>query len=124
MIVTLDPDSPVPPYEQIRGQIETMARAGTLPRGAPLPPIRRLAGDLGVASGTVARAYRELEMAGVVVTRGRHGTQVAAVLPGMTPTQRDERLAQAARDFATVGRQLGADHERLVTALRAALREG
>ena len=118
MIVTVDSDSAVPPYEQIRSQIETMVRAGTLTAGAQLPPIRRLAGDLGVASGTVARAYRELEAAEILITRGRHGTQVADVLPGYTNAQRRARLTEAARAYASIGRQLGADDEDLMSTLR------
>ena len=74
MIVSVDLDSPLPPYEQIRAQITTMAASGVLPPGSRLPAIRQLAADLGLATGTVARAYRELEAAGVIITRGRHGT--------------------------------------------------
>lgn len=48
-----------------------------LPPGAKLPPVRRLAGDLGLAPNTVARAFRELEAAGLVETQGRRGTIVA-----------------------------------------------
>ena len=51
--------------------------AGALRPGARLPSIRQLADDLGLAGGTVARAYRELEADGIVATRGRHGTVVA-----------------------------------------------
>ncbi len=74
----VDPRSAVPPYEQVRSQVADQVAAGQLRPGDRLPPVRRLAGDLGLASGTVARAYRELEAAGVVVTRGRNGTVVAA----------------------------------------------
>jgi DNA-binding transcriptional regulator YhcF (GntR family) len=77
-VLSVDHDSPVPPYEQVRSQVAAQVAAGQLRPGDRLPPVRRLAGDLGLASGTVARAYRELEAAGVVVTRGRNGTVVAA----------------------------------------------
>ena len=121
VIVTIDGDSAIPPYEQIRSQIETMVRAGTLRPGAQLPPIRRLAGDLGVASGTVARAYRELEAAEILITRGRHGTQVAEVPPGYTSAQLQARLKEAARAYAEIGRQMGVNVDDLVTALRQQL---
>jgi GntR family transcriptional regulator len=75
VILRVDPGSAVPPYEQIRTQVATMAATGVLPVGTRLPPIRQLARDLGLAGGTVARAYRELEAAGVIVTRGRHGSE-------------------------------------------------
>lgn len=78
MVLRVDPRSPVPPYEQVRSQVVAQVDDGELRPGDRLPPVRRLAGDLGLAPGTVARAYRELEAAGVVVTRGRNGTVVAA----------------------------------------------
>ena len=68
----------MPPYEQVRTQVATMAATGVLPVGSRLPTIRQLAKDLGTASGTVARAYRELESDGVITTRGRHGSFVSA----------------------------------------------
>ncbi|MGN6687719.1 MAG: GntR family transcriptional regulator, partial [Actinomycetales bacterium] len=68
MILTVDTVSPVPPYEQIRGQIEAMVAAGSLVTGERLPPIRQLANDLGVATGTVARAYTELERQGLIAS--------------------------------------------------------
>ncbi|MBA2280954.1 MAG: GntR family transcriptional regulator, partial [Acidimicrobiia bacterium] len=74
MIVTVDPSAALPPFEQVRSQLATMIRTGQLAGGTQLPPIRQLAKDLGVANGTVARAYSELERHGLVVARGRHGT--------------------------------------------------
>ena len=50
---------------------------GELPAGTKLPTVRALAATLGIAPNTVARAYRELEYAGVVSTRGRNGTVVS-----------------------------------------------
>lgn len=80
MSVTLEVDlgSGVPVYEQIRSQVVAHVAAGRLAVGDRLPTIRALATDLGVAPGTVARAFRELEQAGVVATRRRTGTVVAA----------------------------------------------
>ena len=74
MILRIEPEGHIPPYEQVRSQIATMAVSGVLPEGTRLPAIRQLASDLGLAGGTIARAYRELEQAGVITTRGRHGT--------------------------------------------------
>lgn len=78
MELVVDPGSPVPPFEQVRAQVVELVRSGDLRPGTRLPPVRRLAGDLGIAANTVARAYRELEQGGVVSTRGRHGTFVNA----------------------------------------------
>ena len=73
----LDPDSTVPPFEQLRTQIATRAAAGDLPAGTRLPTVRALAAELGLAANTVAKAYRALETDGVVTTEGRRGTVVS-----------------------------------------------
>ncbi|MFJ6679457.1 GntR family transcriptional regulator [Microbacterium sp. NPDC091382] len=75
--ISIDPGAPVAPFEQMRAQLLDQMRAGELPAGARLPTVRQLASDLGVAPGTVARAYKELEAIGAIETRGRNGTVVA-----------------------------------------------
>lgn len=116
MILEVDTAGPVPPYEQIRRQITELAAAGDLAVGARLPPIRQLAGDLGLAPGTVARAYRELESEGIVISRVRHGTTIAAQRRP-TAKQTGDRLAAAARTYAVAVRGLGVDRSIAVTAL-------
>ncbi|MGP9651085.1 GntR family transcriptional regulator [Glutamicibacter sp. AOP38-B1-38] len=76
--IFVDLDAAVPPYEQIRTQISSLISLGELPAGSKLPTVRALATDLGVASGTVARAYKELEAIGLVSSRRRAGTVVNA----------------------------------------------
>ena len=105
MIIEIDDDSPVPPYEQIRSQIATMVATGVLPVGHRLPPIRQLAADLELSNGTVARAYRELERDGWVQTNGRKGTLVQQ--PHSDTLDRRTELDAAARRFATTVAQLG-----------------
>ncbi len=112
MILHLDPASAVPPYEQIRSQVATMAATGILPVGSRLPTIRQLSKDLGLAGGTVARAYRELEADGVIATRGRHGSFVAEMNGKAQRGVPNEALADAAQVFAVRARQLGADSKR------------
>lgn len=102
MIIAVDTRSPVPPYEQIRAQVVTHVTEGTLNQGSRLPTVRQLAKDLGLAVNTVARAYRELEHTGVVVSRGRHGTFVNS-----TETTEEERADVAARTFVDAARTLG-----------------
>lgn len=80
----VDLSSPVPPFEQIRAGVAGLIRQGHLAPGTRLPTVRSLAADLGVANGTVARAYRELEAAGLVTGEGRRGTAVAAAPPPVT----------------------------------------
>ena len=55
----IDVGSSVPPFEQIRGQVAGLIASGALSPGDRLPTVRDLASDLGVAVGTVQRAYRE-----------------------------------------------------------------
>jgi GntR family transcriptional regulator len=121
MIVRLDATSPVPPYEQLRAQVAAAIGTGSLAPGHRLPPIRQLAADLELAPGTVARAYRELETAGLVVTRGRRGTRVADAPPAPDPDERAARLAQAADDFALRAAELGVEPDAAVAAVTRAL---
>jgi DNA-binding transcriptional regulator YhcF (GntR family) len=87
-MITLDSFDGTAPYEQIRTQLAAHVASGELQPGDRLPTVRRLAEDLGVATNTVARAYRELESAGVIETRGRAGSFVTG--------DRVEREAKAA----------------------------
>jgi DNA-binding transcriptional regulator YhcF (GntR family) len=120
--VHVDTSSPTPPYEQIRAQIATMIEAGTLPVGTQLPPIRQLAADLGLAANTVARAYRELEAGGWVVSRVRHGTTVAAGRP-LPQADVQRRLHEAAHAYTALARRLGVEPDEAVAAVRSALHE-
>lgn len=120
MILHVDPASAVPPYEQIRSQVATMVTAGVLPVDSRLPTIRQLSKDLGLAGGTVARAYRELESDGLIATRGRHGSFVAEVDGRARRGVPVEALADAAQAFAARVRQLGADPKRALELARKA----
>ncbi|MEV5085276.1 GntR family transcriptional regulator, partial [Streptomyces sp. NPDC056159] len=81
-----------PPYEQVRAQISEQARSGALPVGYRLPTVRGLAESLGLAANTVAKAYRALEADGVIETRGRNGTFVAAAARRLHPPRRPGRV--------------------------------
>lgn len=116
MMLVVDPSSPVAPFEQLRTQVVEAVRSGSLAAGTKLPTVRRLAEDLGLAAGTVARAYRELERDEVIETRGRHGTFVAA---SGDPTQRQAQAAATA--FADRARQLGLTPDDALGYARAAL---
>jgi len=112
----VDLASGVPPYEQIRSQVVAHASAGRLRAGDRLPTIRALATDLGVAAGTVARAYRELEASGVVTTRRRTGTVVAAGAPAA-----DDVLGLTAAVFVAAARAAGLGDEAVLDLVRGAL---
>ena len=79
--VRVDPQAAKPLFDQFGRRSSTVIRDGKLPPGTRLPTVRELAGQLGLAVNTVARAYRELEAAGILETRGRFGTFVARVDP-------------------------------------------
>lgn len=117
MLIALDPNSSDPPYEQLRSQITALVINGDLRPGDRLPAIRQLAGDLSLASGTVARAYRELEVDGVVRARGARGTTIVG--SPSTPASRSG-LIDAATTYATVATSAGAGLDEAVAALRVA----
>ncbi|HEY2415760.1 MAG TPA: GntR family transcriptional regulator [Pirellulaceae bacterium] len=79
----------VPIYLQIVNQVKYLVASGRLEAGEELPPIRTLAEQLLVNPNTVARAYRELELAGVVTKRRTAGTYVSDTT---SPLARRERL--------------------------------
>ncbi|MCD2194175.1 GntR family transcriptional regulator [Actinomycetospora endophytica] len=118
-LIDVDPASSVAPYEQVRASVTSLVRSGRLAPHTRLPAVRRLAVDLGLAANTVARAYRELEAAGVVETRGRLGTFVVDASGG----GRDE-AREAAQEYAARMRSLGVSPERAVDLARAALADG
>jgi len=115
MNIEVDPASPVPPFEQIRAQIVDLATSSALPVGTKLPTIRQLAADLGLAPGTVGRAYRELEAAGVVISRVRHGTTIAPAVPPPKAEVR-ARIVDAARTYAVAVRTLGLSRDDAIAA--------
>jgi len=113
----LDASSAVPQFEQLRAQVIDAVQAGTLVPGEKLPTVRGLAEQLGVAPGTVARSYRQLESDGVIETRGRSGSFVAA-----TGDLTHQRAQAAAAAYAERMRELRLDRDAALELVRAALR--
>lgn len=74
MEITIDIDSPQPPFEQLIDQIKAAVTAGVLKPGKALPSIRQLAVDLELNNKTVAKAYKLLERDAIIETRGYRGT--------------------------------------------------
>ena len=116
----VDSASPVPPYEQIRAQVSTFVAAGSLVPGSRLPSVRQLAADLGLAAGTVARAYRELEADGIVETRRRTGTHV--VEQPAFESRPVDALTELASGFVHQARQAGASADEILAAVAQELR--
>ena len=117
--LTVDVKGPTPPYEQIRSQIAAYVQSGLLADGARLPTMRALAADLGVATGTVARAYSELESGGLVVSRRRTGTVVVGGAPAHPPAE--QGLRRTAAELAAQARAAGVDGATVLAIVRAAL---
>ncbi len=115
--ITLDPESATAPFEQVRGQVAAQAREGDLPVGFRMPTVRRLAEELGLAVNTVAKAYRALESDGVIETRGRNGTFIAAAGDAA-----HQQAAAAAAAYAQRVRRLGLDRASAELAVQDALR--
>ena len=122
MIVHVDPADPTPVYEQLRAQVARMVASGVLTEGTRLPTIRQLAADLGLAKGTVAKAYEALLRDGVVEAAGRRGTVVARGR-SLTSRQRQAALDEAARTFALRAHQLAASSDEAHAALEAGWQE-
>ncbi|SLK01134.1 GntR family transcriptional regulator [Arthrobacter sp. P2b] len=123
--IIIDLRSATPPYEQIRSQISSLVAIGDLAPGSRLPTVRSLAADLGVAVGTVARAYKELEAAGVVESRRRGGTIVAGVAPGAgdaVPVPVPKEVTAAVDRYIGAGRKAQLSDEVLLDLLRGRLR--
>src|SRR5699024_4866113 len=97
--ITVDPNSPSPPTEQVRSQLAALIRTGELAPDARLPTVRQLAADLRIAIGTVARAYKELENAGLIRTGRAAGTRVN---PGQATAP---PVLTAAQAFISVARE-------------------
>lgn len=87
----------------IASSVEAAVRAGQLGPGEPLPPVRRLAGDLGVSPATVAAAYRELKQRAVIETAGRAGTRVRERPAIASRTARRLAVPPGGRDLAEGG---------------------
>ena len=120
MIVHVDSTSAMPVFEQLRVQIERLISSGQLEAGTKLPPIRQLAGDLGLARGTVNKVYEALARDGLVQTAGRHGT---VVIDNPKTISNTNDLAAAAGTLALVAKQLGLDPDAAHSALERAMND-
>ncbi len=116
--IIVDDTSGVAPFEQVRDQFADLIATGALAEGDRLPTVRGLAGELQLAAGTVARAYKELEAQGLVTTRSRAGTVVAPHTQSV-----DIGLRRSARELAQRAVDAGLDDGEALAILGEALRE-
>ena len=111
MKIEIDALSGEPPFEQVRRQVAEGAASGSFPAGHKLPTVRALAEALDLATNTVAKAYRALEVDGVIETRGRAGTFVAS------RTAADGATEAAAQAFVLEARRQGLSKDEAVRLL-------
>ena len=114
MQLHISPHDGVPIYLQIVNQVKYLVASGRLAPGEELPPIRTLAEQLLINPNTVARAYRELELAGVVNKRRTAGTYVS---DGASPLARRQRLKIVTERIDALlaeSRQMNIDTEELI----------
>ena len=102
----LDHSTGVPVYRQLIDQLQLAIAAGTLAGGRQLPTVRQVAVDLAINPNTVMRAYREMEIRGVLTTQQGLGTFVTPSSVKEDEAQRQLRLSRLAADCAS---RAGAD---------------
>ncbi|MEL4359335.1 MULTISPECIES: GntR family transcriptional regulator [unclassified Luteococcus] len=95
--LVIDAGLPDPPYSQLVNRVAEAISGGELPPGTKLPSVRALATALGLATNTVAKAYRQLEAEGQVETRGRNGTVVLSGAVTSEASRVAARLVQSAK---------------------------
>ena len=108
----------VPIYIQIVSQIKSMVGSGRLRPGDELPPIRTLAEQIVVNPNTVARAYRELELAGVVEKRRTAGTYISATGSPLARAEQERILTEKVDALIAEARHLNFSVEEIVTLVR------
>jgi GntR family transcriptional regulator len=116
MIFRLDSSSGVPFYRQIIDQVLLAVADGRLRAGTQLPTVRQLAVDLSVNLNTIAKAYREMEIRGIVQTQQGTGTFIAA-RSGAKTRERRKALHDLVDRVIANGEALGIPMEDLVEAL-------
>src|SRR5437764_10578646 len=119
----LDLASGVPVYRQIIDQVLGGMAAGTLAPGTQLPTVRQLAVDLSINPNTVIRAYRELEIRGVLETQQGTGTFIGQQSPEHDDSERRRRMNQLAGEFIARAGAEGFKLEELLACLREAQKD-
>ena len=95
----LDNHSGVPVYRQLIDQVRAGIASGTLTTGEQLPPVRQLAVDLAIYPNTVLRAYRSLELGGLLETQQGTGTFITNKRPEKSQVERERQLNQLTGEF-------------------------
>jgi GntR family transcriptional regulator len=118
MNIHISPTDGVPIYLQIVNQVKYLVSSGRLAAGEELPPIRTLAEKLLVNPNTVARAYRELELAGIVLKRRTTGTYVSDAGSRLGRRDRVKIVSRRIDALLAEARQMGITQDELVELIR------
>lgn len=119
MTYLLDTSSGIPIYRQIIEQVKVAVASGKLKTGDQLPTVRRLAVDLSINLNTVIRAYRELELEGVLEMQQGSGTFVSSRKPEIDLLKKQRMIDQIAADMLARASSYGISMEELVEAMRS-----
>ena len=114
----LDLRSGVPVYRQLMDQVRAGIASGVLVAGDQLPTVRQLAVDLAINPNTVLRAYRELELGGLLETQQGMGTFITQKKPQRDDAERERQLSQLVGEFLARAGQAGFTLEELLKELR------
>jgi len=117
----LDLHTGVPVYRQLIDQVRAGIASGSLTAGDQLPTVRQLAVDLAINPNTVMRAYRELELGGLLETQQGTGTFISDKKPEKKTVERERQLGQMAGEFAARAGAAGFTLEELIDRLRELL---
>jgi len=117
----LDLHTGVPVYRQLVDQVRAGIASGSLVAGDQLPTVRQLAVDLAINPNTVMRAYRELELGGLLETHQGTGTFVANKKVDKASAERERQLGQMVSEFAARAGAAGFTVEDLIDRLRELL---
>jgi len=116
--IHISPTDGIPIYFQIVNQVKYLVASGRLQAGEELPPIRTLAEQLLINPNTVARAYRELELAGVVTKRRTTGTYVSGAGSPLARRERLRILTERIDALLAEARQMGFDIDEVIALLQ------
>jgi GntR family transcriptional regulator len=117
--IRVTPADGLPIYQQIVNQVRYFVASGRLAPGEELPPIRVLAERLLINPNTVARAYRELEVAGIVTKRSTAGTFVTDRGVGLNPSERLKLITPKIDALLAEANGLGLDLTTLIEYLKS-----
>jgi len=115
---SLDLHTGVPVYRQLIDQVRAGISSGSLTAGDQLPTVRQLAVDLAINPNTVMRAYRELDLGGLLETHQGTGTFISDRKPEKKTAERERQLGQMANEFAARAGAAGFTLEEVIDRLQ------